>query len=99
MDTELGASDRLVLVAEDDSAVEFGGLVAVSEPAAAQAPTGRARLSAAAECTHIAVIGWCGLVAKGRKELDWFLPAGSTDDGLYGCHTGVSATSDRKRGV
>src|SRR3546814_2568381 len=73
MDTELGASDRLVLVAEDDSAVEFGGLVAVPEPAAAQAPTGRARLTAAAESTHIAVIGWSGFGAKVLKELDEFL--------------------------
>src|SRR3546814_2385100 len=80
MDTELGASDRLVLVAEDDSAVEFGGLVAVPEPAAAQAPTGRARLTAAAESTHIAVIGWSGFGAKVLKELDEFLPAGSTVD-------------------
>src|SRR3546814_17396312 len=80
MDTGLGALDRLVLVAEDDSAVEFGGLVAVPEPAAAQAPTGRARLTAAAGSTHIAVIGWSGFGANVLKELDEFLPTGSPVD-------------------
>lgn len=75
--TELRAGDRLVLVAADDSAVAFTGLVALEPPAK---PRRRQPLSAARTGTHIVVIGWSSFGSKVLRELDEFLPAGSNVD-------------------
>jgi len=71
-DVPLVDGDELILVAADDSAVVFTGVLAVDVPvpALARAPE--------AQPTYIVLVGWSSFGAKVLKELDEFLPEGST---------------------
>ena len=69
--TVLDAGDELLVVTADDSTVTFTGVaeVGTSQPVADLPAT---------EPTYIVVVGWSGFGAKVLKELDEFLPQGST---------------------
>lgn len=71
-DTPLVDGDELILVAADDSAVTFTGVLAIDAPVPAVTEVSEA------EPAYIVLVGWSGFGAKVLKELDEFLPAGST---------------------
>ena len=78
-DTILGASDRLIVVAEDDSAIVLTGPTEYAVPAGS--PSGRATTAP----MHVVLIGWSSFGHKVLKELDEFLPSGSTVSVVLDC--------------
>jgi Trk K+ transport system NAD-binding subunit len=70
----LAAGEVLVVVAADDSTIVFSGLVAAPTLTGATSPAG------APEPVRIAIVGWSRFGAKVLRELDEFLPHGSTVD-------------------
>jgi hypothetical protein len=73
-DRTIADGDDLIVVAEDDSAVAFTGVVDVAASAAA------AIEREAPGPVHIIMVGWSGFGSKVLKELDEFLPDGSRVD-------------------
>ncbi len=71
-DALLADDDELLLVAADDSAIRFTGVLAIDAPTPATAVT------TPTEPTYIVLVGWSTFGAKVLKELDEFLPARST---------------------
>lgn len=69
--TVLEAADQLIVVAEDDSTIECTGVRAVDVPPV----TTTTRI---AEPVDVLLVGWSHFGAKVLRELDEFLPAGST---------------------
>ena len=72
--TVLGAGDRLIVVAEDDSAIRAS---APSGNGVALGPQTATTTRPTAPAVSLVVVGWSGFGAKVLKELDEFLPAGS----------------------
>ena len=73
-DRVIAAGDELIVVAADDSAIAFSGLVDAAAPEApAAAPVEPAPV-------RIVMVGWSGFGAKVLRQLDEFLPAGSHVD-------------------
>jgi Trk K+ transport system NAD-binding subunit len=70
-DVVFGPRDQVIVVAEDDSTVAFGGFRPIDPPQPA------ARERALPQPVRIAMVGWSGFGAMVLKELDEFLPAGS----------------------
>lgn len=72
-DTTIAEGDQLILVAEDDSAIQFTGISGVTpaeaDPAAAGASGGPVRIT---------VVGWSSFGALMLRELDEFIVPGST---------------------
>ena len=68
----LGPQDELIVVAEDDSKVAFTGFVVVDVPP----PPVSDR--AHRQPLRVVILGWSGFGAMVLKELDEFLPPGST---------------------
>lgn len=75
VDRLLGPEDRVILVAEDDSAIRFTGVETTGSGAAADA-----RPPALPTPRRIAVVGWSAFGAKVLEELDEFLVEGSRVD-------------------
>jgi Trk K+ transport system NAD-binding subunit len=73
-DRTIADGDDLIMVAEDDSAVAFTGVIDVAVSAAATAERD------APGPVHIIMVGWSGFGSKVLKELDEFLPDGSRVD-------------------
>jgi ion channel POLLUX/CASTOR len=71
-DSVFGPGDQVIVVAEDDSTVAFTGFRAVDPPPPAVSE--RARPAP----VRIAMVGWSGFGAMVLKELDEFLPVGSS---------------------
>lgn len=71
-DTVIAADDRLILIAEDDSAVAFSGVKAYNPPPVAR-PKSRARQAP----VEVVLVGWSAFGRKVLQELDEFLPARS----------------------
>jgi archaellum component FlaG (FlaF/FlaG flagellin family) len=74
--TVLAADDEVIVIAPDDSAIEFTGFGEVAPttyvPSAAVAPSG----------LRVLVVGWSDFGAKVLQRLDEFLPQGSSIDVL-----------------
>lgn len=70
--TTLAVDDQLIVVAQDDSAIALDNTQTYPLPAT----TGDGRQAAAP--MHVVLIGWSTFGHKVLKELDEFLPAGST---------------------
>jgi hypothetical protein len=70
-ETVLAAADQLIVVAEDDSTITFTGVQAVDVPPVTT--TDRV-----AEPVDVLLVGWSHFGAKVLRELDEFLPGGST---------------------
>lgn len=71
-DAPLAGDDSLILIAEDDSAITFSGLGDTTPPAAPAVEPSILRP------VRIAMVGWSSFGAKVLRELDEFLPMGST---------------------
>jgi Trk K+ transport system NAD-binding subunit len=72
--TVLEPDDQLILVAEDDAALAFSGVIEVPDvPSVPRTPSTPAPM-------RILIVGWSGFGAKVLHELDEFLPAGSHID-------------------
>jgi len=67
-----GPQDEVIVIAEDDSTVAFTGFRPVDAPQPAAAKGGSPRPA------RITMVGWSGFGAMVLKELDEFLPAGSS---------------------
>ncbi len=76
-DAVLDAGDELLLIAADDAAITFTGVadVAAPQPVVAEVPP--------SEPTYIVVVGWSAFGAKVLRELDEFLPEGSTVEVVF----------------
>jgi hypothetical protein len=70
-DTALADTDKLIVIAEDDSAITFNGLQHYDAPAT----NGRAR--AERQPLEVVLVGWSGFGHKVLQELDEFLPPNS----------------------
>ncbi|MEO7555086.1 MAG: NAD-binding protein, partial [Acidimicrobiales bacterium] len=72
--TVINADDELIVVAEDDSAIVFTGVLDVTAPTV---PIGS---DASGRPMRVLIVGWSGFGTKVLQQLDEFLPAGSTVD-------------------
>lgn len=77
METVMGPGDTLIAIAEDDDAVIFAGAPQPVDIDAAPPPTEPPELE------HVLVVGWNSLGPQLIRQLDEYLPAGSSVHVLY----------------
>jgi len=71
--TVISADDKVIVVAEDDSAIAYTGVLDVTAPTVPAAGGGGRPM-------RVLIVGWSTFGTKVLQQLDEFLPAGSTID-------------------